>query len=213
MADIANLYDDRTTDILEGAKRAFAEKGLDGASMQDLARAAGMSASNFYRYFASKNAIIEAMIARDLAGVERDFKIVQTSSCPASALFEIFRHRIDTLETTDGPLWAEIDAAALRRPEICKVVSKMEAEIGQFFCTVFANISGLDPDEARLRFSGQAVFLIMLFKAASQRLSSKGRPMPDGQREHLRALILQTIENTLSEIAATNSAAKDEMKS
>ena len=41
----------RTLDILALVRVAFAEKGFDGASMQDLARAAGMSVGNFYRYF------------------------------------------------------------------------------------------------------------------------------------------------------------------
>ena len=57
----------RGSDILERIKAVFAEKGFDGASMQDLARSAGMSAGNFYRYFPSKDAIIAAMVERDLA--------------------------------------------------------------------------------------------------------------------------------------------------
>ena len=111
MADIARLYDDRTTAILAGAKSAFAQKGFDGASMQDLARAAGMSAGNFYRYFPSKNAIVAAMIDVDLAGVKQDFEVIVTSADPAQALFDTMCHRIDTLDCDDGPLWAEIDAA------------------------------------------------------------------------------------------------------
>ena len=43
--------DRRQTDILEAVHGTFVEKGFDGASMQDLARAAGMSVGNFYRYF------------------------------------------------------------------------------------------------------------------------------------------------------------------
>ena len=53
LADFHLYPDYRTESILEGAKRAFAEKGFDGASMQDIARAAGMRAGNFYRYFPS----------------------------------------------------------------------------------------------------------------------------------------------------------------
>ena len=51
MPDTTHFHEDRSTGILEAARRAFAEKGFDGASMQDIARAAGMSAGNFYRYF------------------------------------------------------------------------------------------------------------------------------------------------------------------
>ena len=56
----APLADQRSVEILEGVRRAFSEKGFDGASMQDLARACGMSVGNFYRYFPSKAAIVAA---------------------------------------------------------------------------------------------------------------------------------------------------------
>ena len=72
--------------ILAQARAAFVEKGFNGASMQDLARAAGMSAGNFYRYFPSKAAIVEALIARDLAEVEAHFQAVVASPDPLLAL-------------------------------------------------------------------------------------------------------------------------------
>ena len=52
----------REDEILDRIRSIFAEKGFDGASMQELARAAGMSVGNFYRYFPSKSAIVEALI-------------------------------------------------------------------------------------------------------------------------------------------------------
>ena len=51
----------REYEILDNIRHTFAEKGFDGASMQDLARAAGMSVGNFYRYFPSKAAMVEAI--------------------------------------------------------------------------------------------------------------------------------------------------------
>ena len=38
---------DEMRQLLEGVRQAFAEKGFDGASMLDLARACGMSVGNF----------------------------------------------------------------------------------------------------------------------------------------------------------------------
>ena len=54
--------DQKVAEILSRLRDTFAEKGFDGASMQDLARAAGMSVGNFYRYFPSKSDIIAQMI-------------------------------------------------------------------------------------------------------------------------------------------------------
>ncbi len=208
MADTAAFVDIRSTEILLAAKLAFAEKGFDGASMQDLARAAGMSAGNFYRYFPSKNAIVAAMIARDLTDLQSDFEIIQTSGDPTAALLEKFRFRIDNLEECDGPLWAEIDAAALRNPEIGTVVDRMEAQIASLLIQVFARISGLSPEHCARRFSGEAAYLVMVFKGASQRLSGRGCQLPDITRKSLRLLILQTIAQTVASIAAEHLAAK-----
>ena len=74
--------DQRVAGILLAVRRAFAEKGFDGASMQDLARTAGMSVGNFYRYFPSKAAIVEAIITHDLQELERDFSDIIGSPDP-----------------------------------------------------------------------------------------------------------------------------------
>ena len=76
----------RTGEILDRIKGIFAQKGFDGASMQDLARAAGMSAGNFYRYFPSKNAIIGALVQRDLDRMAEDFARILAAPDPRAAV-------------------------------------------------------------------------------------------------------------------------------
>lgn len=203
LADFHLYHDDRTESILEGAKRAFAEKGFDGASMQDIARAAGMSAGNFYRYFPSKNAIVEAMIARDLASVKADFQRIDAAADPTRALIEAFAQRIDTLDCTDGPLWSEIDAAAVRRPEIALTVAAMEHEICMFLTAVFAKIAGITLERSRELHSARAAYLIVLFKGAAQLFSRKCSSIPIETRAELRDLVLASMSQTLAEIATT----------
>jgi len=50
------------TDILEAAIRAFAQVGLNNATMQDIAREAGYTAASLYTYFKSKQEIVDAMV-------------------------------------------------------------------------------------------------------------------------------------------------------
>lgn len=47
--------------ILEGARRVFLGHGFDGASMGEIARAAGVSKGTLYVYFDSKEALFEAL--------------------------------------------------------------------------------------------------------------------------------------------------------
>ena len=51
----------KKAEILRAALRCFAEKGLQNASISDISKASGMRSGHLYYYFASKNAIIEAV--------------------------------------------------------------------------------------------------------------------------------------------------------
>lgn len=190
------LADQRSAEILDSARRAFAEKGFDGASMQDLARKAGMSVGNFYRYFSSKDAIVEALIALDLAEMEHDFATIREHADPIAALRMMIEQRV-TSETCngDGQLWAEITAAALRKPEIGAAACRMEDAIVGNLTTVFSRATGVSVDEARKRWSAHAHLLVMMVKACAMQ-----RPdMP--ARHELTSLVLRNINLTLDEIS------------
>lgn len=192
-----NAADLRSAEILGSIRRTFAEKGFDGASMQDLARAAGMSVGNFYRYFPSKAAMIEAIITRDLLEIEQDFSTILNSPDPMARLREKISQRIANDECpNDGSLWAEITAAALRKPEIASTVARMENEIQGYLTAVFARATGLGHPEAQERFGAHAALLMMMVTgSAIQR--AEGR----SDQTHLIALILRTIDRTLDEIS------------
>jgi AcrR family transcriptional regulator len=51
--------------ILDGARRVFMNLGFDGASMGEIARAAGVSKGTLYVYFADKNRLFEAIVEQE----------------------------------------------------------------------------------------------------------------------------------------------------
>ncbi|WP_298426266.1 TetR/AcrR family transcriptional regulator [Rhodoblastus sp.] len=53
--------------ILDGARQVFLADGFDGASMNDIARSAGVSKGTLYVYFPSKASLFEALIRADRA--------------------------------------------------------------------------------------------------------------------------------------------------
>ena len=194
--------DERSIEILCSVRQAFVEKGFDGASMQDLARAAGMSVGNFYRYFPSKAAIIQALIALDLTEIKREFAAILGSPAPMDTLRQVIRHRI-TADIRHGneELWTEIEAAARRSPEIGAAAQQMEAELAQALLGVFAAETGLTQKEATDRFSASAAFVLVLFKAASCMNCAT-----NVDQSELKSMIIRTIEKTLDDVA--NSAQK-----
>ncbi len=51
--------------ILDGARRVFMDLGFDGASMGEIARAAGVSKGTLYVYFADKSRLFEAIVEQE----------------------------------------------------------------------------------------------------------------------------------------------------
>src|SRR5215213_2628670 len=52
--------------ILDGARKVFMDLGFDGASMGEIARAAGVSKGTLYVYFADKSRLFEAIVEREM---------------------------------------------------------------------------------------------------------------------------------------------------
>ncbi len=194
--------DQRSAEILASVRQAFVEKGFDGASMQDLARAAGMSVGNFYRYFPSKAAIISGMITLDLAEIQRDFAMIIASPTPMQTLRQMISLRIFEQDCDkDGELWSEIQAAARRSPELGAAAQQMESVITGCFIDVFSTETGLSQKEAATRFSASAAFIMVLFKSAACLNCAQGL-----DQKELKTLIVRTINQTLDDV--TTSARK-----
>ncbi len=188
--------EERSHEILFSIRQAFAEKGFDGASMQDLARAAGMSVGNFYRYFPSKAAIVEAMVGLDLAEIQRDFGEILVSDNPLAGLREKILSRLTEDCMEDGGLWAEITAAAIRKPEIGVAALQMEATIVTHMAEVFARVTGRSMADVQQRYAGHSQMLVMLVKAVAMRTSQCGPASPA-----MAAMVVRTIDMILNDIS------------
>jgi AcrR family transcriptional regulator len=193
--------EERSLEILASLRQAFAEKGFDGASMQDLARAAGMSVGNFYRYFPSKAAIVQAMCGMDMSEIQKDFADVQQSDVPLQCLRERIMTHFSEESLKDGQLWAEVTAASIRKPEIGAVARQMEEGITSFLAAVFASVTKRSYGDARARYEGQCQMLIMLVKGVSTRAAQFGPASPalTAQVEGVVDRILAEISNDVAE--------------
>jgi AcrR family transcriptional regulator len=187
----------RSHEILASIRQAFAEKGFDGASMQDLARAAGMSVGNFYRYFPSKAAIVQAMCGYDLAEIQSEFAQVQTSDQPMVCLRDRILNHFSDEAQKDGQLWAEITAAAIRKPDIGAAARQMEDTIVSLLATIFAQTTQRPVDQALSRYEGQCQMLVMLVKAMATRTAQCGPASPA-----LAAQVVAVIDRILADISS-----------
>src|ERR1700751_4700643 len=72
----------RRQQILDAACECVRKAGFHGASMAEIAQAAGLSVGQIYRYFENKEAIIAAIVAQDLAAIREKFAELESSGQP-----------------------------------------------------------------------------------------------------------------------------------
>ena len=91
-ADAAERLAGRRGAVLAAARDQFALRGFESTTMRDIADVAGLTASNLYRYFESKDALILEILA--------DF-----SDCLLAAYKEVIGAGATVTETLDAILW------------------------------------------------------------------------------------------------------------
>lgn len=102
------LVDDKRRIILDAALLAFAERGYHGTAVPEVAAAAGVGTGTLYRYFDSKEALVNE-VYRDAKQRLRDALLV---GVPESDL-----GKPDTAEHWFAELWRRLGAFAKAEPE------------------------------------------------------------------------------------------------
>jgi AcrR family transcriptional regulator len=109
--------------ILCAAQKCFIEYGFHAASMASIAETAQMSAGLMYRYFENKNAIVLAIIERQLEEGRAQIARMHTSSELAEQLFDVFsRWQARDPAVMNAALFLEMSAQATRDPQIAEAL-------------------------------------------------------------------------------------------
>src|ERR1700755_1167522 len=84
--------DDTRAPIVETAEALFRRLGFAKTAVADIAAELGMSPANVYRFFPSKNAIVEAICTRCLVEMENEIRVISAKPLTArERIFELFR--------------------------------------------------------------------------------------------------------------------------
>src|SRR3954463_9130689 len=90
----------RRQQILTAARTCFLSKGLHNTSMQDLIQEAGLSVGAVYRYFKSKNEIINAIATTVAGGLQRHIEAGAAERLP---LVDSLERILDAVDVQLGP--------------------------------------------------------------------------------------------------------------
>jgi AcrR family transcriptional regulator len=187
----------RRKQILEAAIECFADNGLHRTTMQDIMRESGLSVGAPYKYFDSKEQLIEAIAAERHA---HERKIILEASAKVDTA-EVLRTLIDRFQQTlleprdrNGrrmamQLWTE----ALRNPRILKTVRKGVDEPRRMLAAIVtrARDNGemprdIDPD-------AMARVMIALFQGFALQLAWDPRTDPKPFAQAVEQLFAATL--------------------
>lgn len=145
----------RREQILTAARRCFLRNGLHNTSMQDLIAEAGLSVGAVYRYFKSKDEIINAMTQQVAGGLAAELDEVAARDLPLIDAMSAALDVIDVQLGPDGnfPLVVQVWGEAVRDPAIGAIIRERYLELRGPFRTIAAQAvargelpAGTDPE-------------------------------------------------------------------
>lgn len=119
--------------IVEGARRVFLADGFDGASMNDIARVAGVSKGTIYAYFPSKEALFSALVLEDRRAQAEQLGAYDDHDGPVGDVLRRMGVSLMTLmlEPAHVAQVRTIVAAAAKFPQIGRVFYEAGPQFGQ----------------------------------------------------------------------------------
>ncbi|MFD9946902.1 TetR/AcrR family transcriptional regulator [Nonomuraea sp. NPDC059023] len=122
----------RREQLLDAALRVFAAKGVDGASVKDLAEAAGVTPGLLYRYFESKEALVETLL-RERGFMTRLRELLTAGhSGPAREVLTELLTAFDALLAGNAELVAVFFSATRARAALAELTGEGQRLIGAF---------------------------------------------------------------------------------
>lgn len=114
----------RRQQILAAARTCFLRNGLHNTSMQDLIKEAGLSVGAVYRYFKSKNEIINAIAASTTGGLQQHIDAVADRRLPLVDSLDLVLDGIEFQLGPDGnlPIALQVWGEATLDPTIHDIV-------------------------------------------------------------------------------------------
>jgi AcrR family transcriptional regulator len=192
----------RRLSICEAAQRVFARKGIQSATMSDIALEAGVSAGLIYRYYPNKDALAVACL-RDGAdqALAEWHQAAESGASPAAVFDQLAHSSFDELSEADAPnltrLMLENFLAASRDPRApihnAIMAQHVKVETGLREVLELMHRSGDLPASIDTRLLAQA--LLAFYHGA--RIAKLMDPDADilGQMEQVRTLISLAAKN------------------
>lgn len=126
----------RKAQVLDAATECFRGQGFHNTSMAQISKAASMSVGHIYHYFENKEAIISAIVDRELQYLLTVCQRIREKSAGGDLLHAATDAQFviqETLNNHDAPLMLEIIAEAARNPSVAQIIQAADKKATGFF--------------------------------------------------------------------------------
>jgi len=116
----SRISEERVDQLLEVAAQVFAERGYERASVGEMAERADASKATFYRRFGTKEALLMAVVARQVQGLETNLASLMKPELGTSEALTAFATTMLEVVLSDQVLssYRVVTMEALRFPEL-----------------------------------------------------------------------------------------------
>jgi TetR/AcrR family transcriptional repressor of uid operon len=163
--------EDQRRRILDAAIACFSRGGFHATGMQAVCAEAGMSPGALYRYFPSKDAIIEAIVERDRADIPKQLGHLLEVEDVVEALIEsAHRFLVGNLRPESLPMFPELMAEAARNPAVREITLRCDDVVGDIVTRVLERGMALGQIDRSLDAREATRFLMALTDGVLMRL-------------------------------------------
>ncbi len=99
-----NLDTAKRQQVLDGARKCFMSQGFDGASMNDIVKAAGVSKGTVYAYFPSKEKLFECLVYEDRRRLAEQSMVIEAPERPVEEVLRELGLRMARLMISEESL-------------------------------------------------------------------------------------------------------------
>jgi AcrR family transcriptional regulator len=194
--------------LLDAAQKLIARKGLDAASVENIAGAAGYSRGAFYSNFRSKDDLFIELLRCDHAKATQELEAVRTSDLPVEQIqarardiySHLFRDNESFMNWTEARMLAARDARF--RVKLEALMSEKRAQIAKFI-QYFHDRVGVPPVMSPEKM---AMGFMSLAEGVRLFMMSSPTEMTAPAAESILSLFLESIMNAARREAVSGSA-------
>jgi AcrR family transcriptional regulator len=197
-----------TQRLLDAAQKLIARKGLDAASVENIAEAAGYSRGAFYSNFESKDDLFIELLRRDHQQATDQFNELRTAGLPVDEVqirardlyAHMFRNNESFMNWTEARMLAARDTKF--RAKLDALMAEKRAQVAAFI-EYFYNLVGVKPPMPPEKI---AMGFMSLAEGVRLFMMSSPSEMTQPTAESLLSLFVESVMNSARQQAAAGSA-------